>query len=140
MFWGKPLRFHPLIHRWSKNRRLFVWPTGERATKRRAVALLQQSALFDGNWYLQPYPDVAENGLDPARHYLDFGWREGRDPSPHFSTTTYLRANADVAHSGLNPLIHFIEFGYSEGRGRTKHRAPVVRVPSPGEPFGEAAP
>ena len=141
VLWRKPLRFRLLNHhRWSKSRRLFVHPTGERAAKRRAVALLQRSALFDGQWYLRNYPDVAENGLDPARHYLDFGWREGRDPSPHFSTSDYLRANADVAHSGSNPLLHFIEFGYSEGRGRTKHRAPVPRVPSPGEPFGEAAP
>ena len=132
------------LHRWLSHRfltrRLTVRFTREAAGKRRATALLRQSALFDGDWYLQTYPDVAAGRLDPAAHYLNFGWREGRDPGPHFSSNAYLRANADVALAGTNPLIHFIEFGYSEGRGRTKHRAHVRRGPSPGEPFGEPAP
>jgi hypothetical protein len=33
---------------------------------------------FDGDFYLSANPDVANAGLDPVAHYLQFGWREGR--------------------------------------------------------------
>jgi hypothetical protein len=33
---------------------------------------------FDAAGYLIDYPDVAAAGVDPWRHYREFGWREGR--------------------------------------------------------------
>jgi hypothetical protein len=65
---------------------------------------------------LERYPDVADSGLDPAHHYLEHGWREGRNPGPAFSTRKYLKTYKDVAERGVNPLLHFIEFGQWEGR------------------------
>jgi hypothetical protein len=94
------------------------WPKlqlGGRGKKRRAL-LLARSTLFDADWYLSRYPDVAVRGLDPIQHYLEFGWREGRDPGPSFSTKGYLKANKDVAQLGINPLIHYLEHGKVEGR------------------------
>jgi hypothetical protein len=84
--------------------------------KTRPASLLAGSALFDGGWYLSRYPDVAVSGLDPIQHYLKFGWREGRDPGPSFSTRGYLKANKDVAQLGINPLVHYLEHGQVEGR------------------------
>ena len=80
------------------------------------VELLTGSGLFDADWYLAAYPDVAEAGSNPADHYLSDGWREGRNPGPDFSSNGYLKANRDVATAGLNPLIHYLEHGISEGR------------------------
>ena len=123
-------------------RRMAAWGGSLRAGKRRrsSIALLEASPLFDGDWYVRKYTDVAAAGADPAWHYITLGWREGRDPGPLFSTKAYLRANKDVVLSGANPLLHFIEHGLSEGRGTTKHRAMLIRAASPGEPFGDAAP
>ncbi|MGT2487979.1 hypothetical protein [Methylobacterium oryzae] len=72
---------------------------------------------FDPIYYLYWYPDVRAAGLDPLRHYLLAGWREGRDPSAGFSTGGYLAANPDVAARDYNPLLHFLNAGFSEGRG-----------------------
>ena len=83
---------------------------------RAAAALLRKSSLFDAQWYLARYPDVSSSGMDPLRHYLEFGWREGRDPGPRFSTKGYLKANKDVAARGVNPLLHYLEYGQAEGR------------------------
>lgn len=33
---------------------------------------------FDPEIYLQPNPDVAQAGVDPFEHYLNFGIRERR--------------------------------------------------------------
>ena len=49
-------------------------------------------------------------------HYELSGWREGRNPSPQFSTAKYLAANRDVAAAGMNPLVHYELSGSHEGR------------------------
>jgi hypothetical protein len=69
----------------------------------------------DKSWYLEVHPDVAAGGLDPVAHYLESGWREGRDPRRDFSTTGYLRANEDVARAQQNPLIHYLRHGRAKG-------------------------
>lgn len=74
------------------------------------------SRWFDAAWYLAQYPDVANAKMDPVAHYLEFGWKEQRDPSPAFSTRYYLANNPDVAASGMSPLQHFLRFGLREGR------------------------
>ena len=71
---------------------------------------------FDADWYRYVNVDVAESGQDPLSHYLTYGWVEGRNPSPYFSTRGYLEANPDVAASGMNPLVHFWNHGMAEGR------------------------
>jgi hypothetical protein len=48
---------------------------------RRQAEMLKRSGLFDARWYLENYPDVAENGGDPALHYLLYGAEEGREPN-----------------------------------------------------------
>lgn len=72
--------------------------------------------FFDSQFYLEQYPDVALSGLDPVRHYLQFGWKERRDPSPNFSTDFYLKAYSDIAEYGLNPFLHYVIAGRKEGR------------------------
>jgi len=71
---------------------------------------------FDSEFYLHRYPDVRADGMDPLEHYLRFGWREGRDPTPRFSTSYYLRANPDVEVKGINPFVHYIKTGRQENR------------------------
>ncbi|WP_432697893.1 hypothetical protein ACQUQP_05990 [Marinobacterium sp. YM272] len=82
----------------------------------RNIRKLNDSPLFDANWYQMTYADVAQQKMEPARHYIKFGAAEGRDPSPHFNTSWYLQVNPDVADSGINPLIHYMEHGEAEGR------------------------
>lgn len=72
--------------------------------------------LFDRDFYLENNVDVFNAGHDPLRHYLEFGWKELRDPSDDFSTKYYLDSYPDVARSGMNPLLHFARFGQREGR------------------------
>ena len=40
----------------------------------------KKSGLFDPEYYLATYPDVAERNVDPLVHYLEEGSREGRNP------------------------------------------------------------
>src|SRR6266478_5757059 len=82
----------------------------------RDAAVILASGLFDSSWYLAENPDVAAAGMDPVKHYMLHGWKEGRDPSTSFVTRAYLSANPDVAAAGENPLLHYILHGKAEGR------------------------
>jgi hypothetical protein len=86
--------------------------------------LIAASGLFDAAWYLDRYPDVAGAGMDPMRHYVEFGAAEGRDPGPGFDTAFYLRSYPDVAARAVNPLLDYIERGAREGR-RTRPDSPA---------------
>ena len=74
------------------------------------------SIAVDGAFYRAVYPDVAGAGLDPVSHYVENGWREGRDPAPWFSTRAYLDADPRLAKAGWNPLHHYLTAGRREGR------------------------
>ncbi|MCA9837726.1 MAG: hypothetical protein KC422_12485 [Trueperaceae bacterium] len=73
-----------------------------------AINLMENSGLFDKNWYLQHYPDVAKSGMNPAEHYLLFGAAEMRNPSANFNTAAYLRQHPELLRSKLNPLVHYL--------------------------------
>ncbi len=51
------------------------------------AALLRRSGLFDAEWYLRHNADVASAGIDPLRHYVEFGASEGRTPNPGLMTS-----------------------------------------------------
>ena len=52
--------------------------------------------------------------MDPIRHYLQFGWKEGRNPSAKFNGNEYLTKRPDVRVAGICPLVHYIKFGKNE--------------------------
>lgn len=72
--------------------------------------------LFDKKWYLATYPDVAAANVNPLRHYLNHGWREGRNPSERFDGDAYLKFNMDVAAANICPLVHYVNHGRKEKR------------------------
>ena len=80
------------------------------------IELLHKSPLLDPVWYRQNYSDLRDTPIDVARHYLEHGAAEGRNPHPMFDTKYYLEQNPDVAKAGMNPLVHYIRFGASERR------------------------
>lgn len=73
-------------------------------------------SLFDEVYYLAQYQDVRVKGIDPFQHYMNHGWKEGRDPSAEFCTDFYLQCNPDVEKAGINPLQHYVASGQYENR------------------------
>ncbi|WP_026595821.1 glycosyltransferase [Methyloferula stellata] len=96
---------------------LVVLARGATDDLRRAdVDLIRQSDLFDESFYLAQNPDVESAGIDAALHYVIYGAKEGREPSPFFSAANYLKQNADIRENGINPLVHWLRHGRSEKR------------------------
>ena len=80
---------------------------------REETALLKR--LFDVDFYLSAYADVKAAKIDPLDHYLDFGWKELRNPSPDFSTGYYLKTYLDSDEEEINPLLHYVRVGAALG-------------------------
>jgi capsular polysaccharide biosynthesis protein len=55
--------------------------TGSTLSRNEVVRLIRASGAFDEAFYKAAYPDVGDAGLDPVEHWVDYGSREGRDPS-----------------------------------------------------------
>ncbi len=81
---------------------------------------LRESGLFDANWYLDRYDDVARGGLDPVMHYVQFGHIERRDPSGTFSTERYVAEHRDAQFGSINPLVHYIRHGRKDSESGTR--------------------
>lgn len=80
-------------------------------------------ASFDIEFYLRNHPELIEHHVDPIKHYSEFGWRLGYDPSPDFSTLFYIERSPDVKRANINPFFHYLKWGAWEGRAPNKGAA-----------------
>ena len=78
--------------------------------------LVEASGLFDAIYYASQFPQGHRFMFGPAYHYVRYGWHQGYDPCPFFSSFGYLQRAPDVMDANVNPLIHFLQFGIREGR------------------------
>ncbi len=108
-----------------------------RRVLREAVAFreLRDSPLFDREFYLARYPDVALAGMDPLKHYIRHGAADGQDPSAAFDTRRYLAEHPGLLESGVNPLLHFVKQGdgaaHAEPPVIARSEAAVIGPPAP---------
>lgn len=63
---------------------------------------------FDAEFYLECNPDVAKSGMDPIIHFIEFGAKEGRNPTSYFSTTRYMALFGHEISAGQNPFLHYL--------------------------------
>ena len=76
--------------------------------------LIKKSGLFDIDYYFSQNEDLKKIKIDPIKHYLKIGWKEGRNPSANFNTNAYLSKRFDVKFAKICPLVHYIMFGKNE--------------------------
>ena len=97
----------------------------EKILLNRNIKLVDGCDLFDADFYLGNNSDVRESGVNPLKHFVQFGGFEGRQASLNFDTAYYNSQNPDVIASGLNPLVHYILFGKHEGRKAVSEKTAI---------------
>ncbi len=98
--------------------------------------LFERSDLFDKDWYVQQYPDVEILGMDPAEHYLRFGWRLNRKPSANFNQQNIPGWNVSHSESAGNPLIAYLrsQCANTSSSLQSVAKADDTSVPTPDVP------
>lgn len=78
----------------------------------RILRLVMNSSYFLPDWYLQENPDIVKEkryAHIPLLHFLEHGWKEGRNPSPFFDMTCYVCEHAaHFSKTRENPLLHYL--------------------------------
>lgn len=70
------------------------------------AVLVRRTGLFDDEYYLHTYPDVANAGWQALTHYVAHGNREMRSPNPLFQPLTYLKYGSRY-DALVNALLHY---------------------------------
>lgn len=79
--------------------------------------VILERGYFDPTTYRLANIDVTLNKVDPYIHYMETGWKEGREGhSAIYDFNKYLAVNKDVKINGLGPIVHYITKGEKEGR------------------------
>ncbi len=84
-------------------------------SRERLLVLATLASEFDSAFYYKEYPDVASANVHALTHYVDYGWREGRNPNALFWTKYYLARYPEVQRSRLNPFYHYLTSGREKG-------------------------
>ena len=103
----KVLRFFHLINKKNYN-------------EKRQIEIVKSSPMFDAKWYLEQNQDVKAKKIGAAKHYVKWGWKEGRDPSKEFSTKAYLEQYPELLEKNWCPVFHYMLFGHFETVGINK--------------------
>lgn len=99
------------LYKYNMNRKQksLLWKIKFKFKYKKQKRLIEDSELFDIDYYITKYPDVKASGIEPIYHYLCFGAYEGRNPSSEFLTDEYIISNPELNITYINPLIHFIK-------------------------------
>jgi hypothetical protein len=69
---------------------------------------------FDVAFYLKENPDVAAAGIDPFEHFINYGYREYRNPSAAFDVKFYTQRYLS-GDTGVNPFLHHLAHKHEPG-------------------------
>jgi len=75
----------------------------------RELELIEDSLLFDEEFYLFINKDINASSVDPLEHFTVYGWKEGRNPNKYFSLAWYAKRYSIPTE--INPLLHYINTG-----------------------------
>ena len=71
--------------------------------------------VFDRQWYLTTYPDVAASGMEPIEHFIAHGDAELRKPNQLFSPMWYYDAYLKNNSKQQGPFQHYMMLGRQKG-------------------------
>ena len=72
----------------------------------RDYLLIKSSGYFNDRFYLLNNPDVRQADISPLKHYVQHGWKEGRQPCVQFDEIINTFSGEIVENA--NPLVQFL--------------------------------
>ncbi len=91
------------------------------------IEIVKYSSFFDAKWYLAQNPDVKDKKIGAAKHYVKYGWKEGRNPGPNFDTEEYLHEYPELKEKNCCPLFHYI-LEHEELKPRVNYKEQIFNL------------
>lgn len=92
---------------------------------------LQDSGLFDSDYYCKQCPDLVGTTIDLISHYLLIGRFQGNTPNPDFDLIFYRLQYADQLNGAEDPFLHYLRHGAKAGLMlRSTKEKEVQEIPS----------
>ncbi len=73
-----------------------------------AKKIILANNLFDKEYYNTQYPEVSKESDDLLEHYLNKGYKEGRNPSELFDNDLYIEKHDFLKEYDINPLVFHV--------------------------------
>lgn len=102
------------VRRIVLRQRQLLRPPGVEREIQHLRALAKLAGLFDPEWYLATYRDVAASGIDPFVHYMSDGWREKRRPANDVEIERYAMLIPGFRAGLDNPMSHLLRNGFDD--------------------------
>lgn len=84
------------------------------------IKALEETGLFQPDWYLATYPEAAESSLSPIEHYVRVGEKKGFDPNPWFDVADYLRKSAAARRFPAPAPVHYARKAWRKGKNPSR--------------------
>lgn len=88
---------------------------------KKAKKAIRDTELFQAEWYMKRYPDVATDPLPALDHYVKVGEKKGYWPNPYFDPKWYRKNTAAARRSHLPALLHYAFEGWKKNRDPSDH-------------------
>jgi len=117
VLYGKKLGYETQASEEKLEERSTEEPSGRAWTdeEREWFKIIDESGLFNKNYYIEKYGDVREDGRYPLAHYIEIGAYSGYNPNDWFDAAWYIKYHEGLNESGINPLVHYILYGKKLG-------------------------
>jgi glycosyltransferase involved in cell wall biosynthesis len=95
--------------------------------------MIEESGLFDQDYYLEQCPELKGLDVDCVMHYLAEGTYRELYPSRYFIPREYRALHPDVVKSRIEPFVHYLKIGakerrqYRENLTREQNESPFYR-------------
>ena len=78
--------------------------------------LVKYSGLFDLDYYENESNIKFRSEIEGLIHYLEYGYKNGFNPSSRFNAIIYVKKYPNVLRKGFNPLVHYLKYGRNEDK------------------------
>ncbi|SDE71669.1 Glycosyltransferase involved in cell wall bisynthesis [Kordiimonas lacus] len=80
------------------------------------IKALEETGLFQADWYVATYDDVSASGYSPIEHFVRIGEKKGYNPNPYFDQVWYTKRSPAAVRFPAPAAVHYAVNGWRKGR------------------------
>jgi len=80
------------------------------------IKALEETGLFQADWYIATYPDAQKSRYSPIEHFVRIGEKKGYNPNPYFDQKWYTGRSPAARRFPAPAAVHYARNGWRKGR------------------------